>query len=185
MEIRISKFLLILIFKIGMLTAQENQDMFINIEDIHINSVKIFRGVDSTSRNKYYKYLDMKTFIDSFGQFDKIVTRNDEMMETEIVRLIYGSSEFEFFDHSFGEGINRDNYTLYSFEISDKNFWLEIEGEVIRPNIIIDYFYENVDSFDNSTRILMKRKILNETSDYILLVEFNDKKISKISAILD
>ncbi len=81
--------------------AQGNQVQSINIEDIMIGRSSILQKVDSIDRNGYYRYTDKRSFIHEFGQPDEIQTRNDDLMETEIVSMKYGTSYVEFFDHSF------------------------------------------------------------------------------------
>jgi len=164
--------------------AQNNQFDSLNLEDIRIGEIKVLESLETANDIEYYRYVSKEKIESFFGPADRMVSRNDELMETEIIRLKYGKSYVEFYDHSFGAGIKEDDYSLYSIALMDDRLWLEYEGEIIRVGLESTNFFANTNEKGQS-EIVLKRGILDEISDFILKIGFEEQKVNSAIMIFD
>ena len=164
--------------------AQDREMQVINLEDLSLGNVNIIQEIDSINDNGYYGYINKKSTTKEFGQPDEIQTRNDDLMETEIIKLRYGASYIEFFDHSFGEGLNQNEYSLFSIELNDAQLWLQYRNEILKVGKKLPIFYRQVDD-NNESVVMLRRGLLNQMSDYVLKVKFEGERIKSITAAFD
>ena len=164
--------------------AQNRGIQAIDLEELSIGNIDIVQGIDSANNIGYYKYIDKKSVINEFGEPDEMQTRNDDLLETEIVRVKYGASCIEFFDHSFGEGLDQNKYSLFSIEFSDAKVWLKYRDQIIKVGEELPAFYEQIND-NNEAVITLRRGILDQLSDYVLKVRFKGKKVSSLTAAFD
>ena len=128
--------------------------------------------------------MNKNSITEEFGQPNEIQTRNDDLMETEIIRLRYGSSYIEFFDHSFGEDLDQNDYSLLSIELNDARLWLQYRNEILKVGKELPIFYKQVDD-NNESVVMLRRGLLNQMSDYVLKVKFEGERIKSITAAFD
>ena len=164
--------------------AQDREMQIINLEDLSLGNVNIVIEIDSVSSHGYYRYINKKSITEEFGQPDEIQTKNDDLIETEIIRLRYGASYIEFFDHSFGEGLNQNEYSLFSIELNDAQLWLQYRNEILKVGKKLPIFYRQVDD-NNESVVMLRRGLLNQTSDYVLKIKFEGETVSRITAAFD
>ena len=105
-------------------------------------------------------------------------------METEIIRLRYGASYIEFFDHSFGEDLDQNDYSLFSIELNDARLWLQYRNKILKVGKELPILYKQVDD-NNESVMMLRRGLLDQISDYVLKVKFAGEKIKSITAVFD
>lgn len=183
--VQLNKFyLLLIILMTNCSVTQGNDTLVFNLEELRIGSIDIVRGIDSINGNGYYKYVDKKIIISELGQPDAIQARNDDLMETEILRMKYGLSYVEVFDSSFGEGLNQNEYSLFRVELNDAAVSLIYRGSILQVGREAPNFYEQKDKSGEAV-ISLRRGSLGQVSDYVLKIQFRGKRISCITAAFD
>lgn len=177
-------YLLLLTFVTNCSIAQDLGTQVIDLEILNIGNINIVQKIDSVGNSGYYRYINKESFISEFGQPDEVQTRKDDLMETEIVRARYGTSYIEFFDHSFGEGLDQDEYSLFSIELNDAQVWLKYKDELLKVGKQLPAYYKQVNSNHECT-VMLRRDKLDQVSDYVLKIRFEGERISRITAAFD
>jgi hypothetical protein len=182
MEKRLSSFFLIIIFITNCSLKSQDSAQKINLEEFTISDLPIFEEVEYLNGKGYYRYIALSRFTGMFGQPDQIISRMDELMETEILRLIYGQSYLEFFDHSFTGNLGRENYSLYSIRFEDDKFWV---GDKDKSFEVGDRRPSDAEKAEDQQIYLLNRGKLTELSDYVMTIEFENDEIKSIRATFD
>jgi hypothetical protein len=164
MEKQFNNFFLIVFFATNCSFAMQDKLQKIDLEELKIGELLVFKKVEYANGKGYYRYISQDTFLEKFGKPDDIIARMDELMETEIIRMMYGKSYIEFFDHSFNSGLDRKEYSLYSINFEDDNLWVSYQDDFFKVGAEQKSVNGTVDN-QGQLIFLLNRGKLNELSD--------------------
>jgi len=175
----------LLIFLItGCSQAQNNSTDGLFVDHLAFKNVSIVDHVDTVAGQPYYRYISQSKIIGLFGNPDKKIRRVDELMETTIVRLIYGKSYLDFYDHTYNDDINEDEFSLLALQFSGPELSLKYNDGVISVGESIPDVF-NLDQNKEQHLLSLNRKILNQKSEYFLRIELENDKVTELGATFD
>lgn len=163
-------------------SVQTESTPSMNIEEIKIGGESVLDSTYSVNQINYYRYINSKHIVKTFGEPDKTQLVVDELMETEILRLIYGNSYIQFYDHTFGGGLAPEHFSLYSIDFNDSRLWVEYLGDTLKVGQKFGKFYPYINE-EEIVVVTLNKALIKEVSEYILTVEYEEEIVKRIYTI--